>query len=384
MIGATLLWLVFVGTLGGFCIGWPLAIAYCLYSARPTPLSPREDEPWSFQDAVREGWHRLWTGHFLPWTQRRHVPWMWFDVVVVALPPVLVLIVLPLIFEALTKNANAPILKLDQFRTLVVTDINVKLAYLLLATIYLVVRAGARAHDLGFSWRDLGRNVAVGIIAFPMIAVPVYALQAALVLSGWAYEHPLIEMLQKSPDFGLYLLLVVSACVVAPLSEEWFFRVVFQGWLERACAWLKRKLNAESPPDVYAAEPAVPATPSDGNQSGTVVTPPEATVDLNPYAPTSAVGIPHPVPTIEEASEEPVHFVLVHWVPILLSSVLFGLAHFGHGPAPITLTVLAIALGYLYQRTHSIVPVIVVHALFNSASMLLFYVTMFERSLPMP
>ena len=381
MIGATLLSLVIVGTLGGFFVGWTLAIAYRLYSGRPTPLAPQEGERWSLRDIVREGMHRLRTGRFLPWTPRRHVPWKWFDMAVVALP-VLALILLPLVFVDPGKKANVP-LKLEQFRAIVITDVNVKLAYLLLATVYLVVRAGARAHDFGFSWRGLGQNAAIGILAFPMIAVPVYALQAALVLSGWAYEHPLIEMLQKSPDFSLYLVLVLSACVVAPLSEEWFFRVIFQGWLERACAWTKRPLNAVGP----AATETLPALPAVVVEAGPLEhaelqIPP--TADLNPYAAPPSSPPLAPEPLVDEACEEPVHFVLVHWVPIVCSSVLFGLAHFGHGPAPITLTVLALALGYLYQRTHSIVPVIVVHAMFNSVSMLLFYVTMFERSLPMP
>jgi membrane protease YdiL (CAAX protease family) len=294
--------------------------------------------------------------------------------------PVLMLIALPMIAGEVERKANPPPIKLEQFQLAVVLDSGLKLGYLLLATTYLIVRARATLCDLGFAWREFGQNVLIGMVAFPMIAVPVYFLQAMIVwLGGWAYQHPLIEMLQQKPDFGLFVLLAMSACVVAPLSEEWFFRVIFQGWLERACAWVKARLDAERPPpDVNYLK----------------LESPQIEAALNPYAVTTTVSKwgepiaaelkpPSEAPAELDAREEPAHRVLVHWVPILFSSVLFGLAHFGHGPAPITLTILAIALGYLYQRTHSIVPVIVVHALFNSLSMLLFYVTMFELHKPL-
>ncbi|MEX2027270.1 MAG: CPBP family intramembrane glutamic endopeptidase, partial [Pirellulaceae bacterium] len=209
---------------------------------------------------------------------------------------------------------------------------------------------------------------------------PVYALQAAIVWFGrWQYQHPLIDMLQKTPDFGLFLVLALSACVIAPLSEEWFFRVVFQGWLQRALAWLGGRVDKSQ--SLPAPAPAAgEVLVADGLEM-------PFHADLNPYAVFPARLVDAPLETavpIEAAREETFpQSVLVHWLPIVISSVLFGLAHWGHGPAPITLTVLALGLGYVYQRTHSIVPVIVVHSLFNSVSMLLFYVIMFEAKLPL-
>jgi len=57
------------------------------------------------------------------------------------------------------------------------------------------------------------------------------------------------------------------------------------------------------------------------------------------------------------------------WLPILLSSFLFGLAHFSHGVDPIPLFLFGIVLGYLYQRTHRLLPSIVAHMTFNAFSM---------------
>jgi membrane protease YdiL (CAAX protease family) len=57
------------------------------------------------------------------------------------------------------------------------------------------------------------------------------------------------------------------------------------------------------------------------------------------------------------------------WLPIVASSALFALMHLGHGPAPIPLFFLAMTLGYIYQRTHRVLPCIIVHALLNGTSL---------------
>jgi membrane protease YdiL (CAAX protease family) len=67
-------------------------------------------------------------------------------------------------------------------------------------------------------------------------------------------------------------------------------------------------------------------------------------------------------------------------LPIVLSSALFALAHVGHGPDPIPLFFLALILGYIYQRTHRIVPCIVAHMLFNSLAMLVLWQMIFVNA----
>ena len=52
--------------------------------------------------------------------------------------------------------------------------------------------------------------------------------------------------------------------------------------------------------------------------------------------------------------------------------------HYSHGLAWIPLTLLAFGLGYIYQRTHRILPSITVHFCLNALSMGAFWVQMFE------
>jgi membrane protease YdiL (CAAX protease family) len=60
----------------------------------------------------------------------------------------------------------------------------------------------------------------------------------------------------------------------------------------------------------------------------------------------------------------------------VISGTLFALAHMGQGVAPASLLPLGMALGYLYQRTHRILPSIVCHALFNGFSLLMLWLAL--------
>ena len=55
-----------------------------------------------------------------------------------------------------------------------------------------------------------------------------------------------------------------------------------------------------------------------------------------------------------------------------MSATLFAALHASHGPDPIPLFMLAVGLGYLYQRTHRILPCVTVHFLLNSVTLAVF------------
>ena len=65
-------------------------------------------------------------------------------------------------------------------------------------------------------------------------------------------------------------------------------------------------------------------------------------------------------------------FGLPYGLPsILITSALFALAHLGNGPDPVPLFLFGLIVGYVYQRTHRILPCVLAHMLFNGFSLLL-------------
>ena len=88
----------------------------------------------------------------------------------------------------------------------------------------LMRRRGADWADLGFDLRRLGRDLGIGLIGFLFIAAPVLLLYGMLEPKEL---HPLIELAMRRPS-QLWLI-GLCAVVVAPLVEEFFFRVDFAG-----------------------------------------------------------------------------------------------------------------------------------------------------------
>lgn len=182
-------------------------------------------------------------------------------------------------------------------------------------------RAGASWADLGFSLAHLRSDVGIGVLAFLAVSVPVYALNALLtpLMPG---EHPIIIFVREAPTASSFVLAACAAVVLAPMVEELLFRVVLQGWLE-----------------------------------------------VNPLAVSNSPA------SIDSAR------VPIAWRPIVVSAGVFALLHYSHGAAPVPLFVLALALGFLYQRTHRIWPSLTVHVLLNLASLAALWIASTEEML---
>ena len=120
--------------------------------------------------------------------------------------------------------------------------------------------------------------------------------------------------------------------------EEYFFRVLIQGWLAKVADRVAQ------------------------SQATTVATTAEITGMEQTWDETSA-----PKVTTTVTADAPLRRLPL-W-PVVVSSALFALAHLGHGPAPVPLFVLAMGLGYIYHRTQRILPCIVVHFLVNAFSL---------------
>lgn len=57
------------------------------------------------------------------------------------------------------------------------------------------------------------------------------------------------------------------------------------------------------------------------------------------------------------------------WWPIVVSSLAFGASHTNQGYAMVSITVLALGLGYVYRQTHSYPAVVAMHMAFNGLSL---------------
>lgn len=234
--------------------------------------------------------------------------------------------------------------------TLLMTGALVTLA----AAIVIALRVGLRAtpHDLGWptSWRQFLSDCGLGVLIAFASLVPVYVLQAgAIQLFDMPAKHPLLDRMQTTPDPWVFAAVLVSAVVAAPLFEEVLFRLLLQGGLEH---W-ENKLAARR----AQREALTEAFIHDG-----IIRDIEAELNVEEAEPDewqfTAVD-PASVPGLRHG-----------WAPILVSSFLFAVAHLGNGPSPLPLFVLALFLGYAYQRTHRIVPSIVAHGVFNSLSVI--------------
>jgi membrane protease YdiL (CAAX protease family) len=210
-----------------------------------------------------------------------------------------------------------------------------------------IISSNATRTDLGLpkDAAELSRDVRIGVIAWLAALAPVYGTQLTLLtLFGPSEGHPLLKMVEQQADAALFVLAFFAAVIAAPLCEELTFRLVLQGWLEKWDAWR----GGSQIQDFDVVE-----TPVHDEESA-ALEPMEAVFDEGLM----------PVDAPRETG-----FQRTHWLPIVISSLLFALAHFGYGPDPVPLFLLALVLGYVYQRTHRIVPSIVAHALFNAVSL---------------
>ncbi len=207
--------------------------------------------------------------------------------------------------------------------------------------VLLAFAARARAEDLGWNPRWWKLDVRLGLLAFLLVLVPVYVVHLSVqhFLQN-EQGHPLLEALEEEQPPVFVALLMFSATVVAPVLEELLFRVVLQGWLERALGCFGRE-------EPMGAVPLAPEAPL-----------PEPS------------EVPFALP-VQENSAPPLQTGSAScppwrcWVPILTTALLFGLVHWGHGAAPVALTLFGVALGYMYQRTGRLLPVVMLHATFN-------------------
>jgi membrane protease YdiL (CAAX protease family) len=256
-----------------------------------------------------------------------------------------------------------------------------------LTAAFILLRTGCNWRDLGLSREDFVRDVRLGATAFCALAIPTFVIQGILT-RFWPSVHPLIESLKVDKDPQFLAIGLFAAVIAAPLTEEFAFRVLFQGWLEKMFdpAAIFRPGFAQSlfigqslrtpqyvPIEVELIQAEL-ARPEEPRSIYLGPPPPEEPPRLNPYvAPRALSSDP------DDQTIVPPNFPawLTDIVPITATAALFAVMHIAHGPDFIPLFVLALGLGYLYRRTHRITPSLVVHFLLNLMSMTMLCVTIY-------
>jgi membrane protease YdiL (CAAX protease family) len=224
---------------------------------------------------------------------------------------------------------------------------------------------GSLPAALGLKRDRLGRNVKLGIATALVLTPVVIGLHQTIVLvyTHWLHfavqDHPLgkLGQLQLTPvEMALWLFVPI---VAAPVTEELMFRGVFQPW-------------AGKTPWGGAAGFGLAALLAVGSRWDRI----DASVRearVNGWA---------SAPNVLDAFS-PLLFVLA-LVPVLIyvmrrgrghagqavlgTSVLFAMVHAGVWPSPIALLLLALGLGWLKERTGSLVGPMIVHSLFNAVN----------------
>jgi len=145
--------------------------------------------------------------------------------------------------------------------------------------------------------------------------------------------HELLQLISSTQDRAMAIFAVVLACVIAPLAEELLYRGLLQTMLVRLYSWV-------------AGHSA--ASVMGGHIQSTL--PLEYQSALMPITSSSAG---------------------VRWAAVLTTSAIFAAVHVE--PAFLApLFVLALGLGYVYERTGNLWVTITAHALFNTLQILLY------------
>jgi membrane protease YdiL (CAAX protease family) len=204
-------------------------------------------------------------------------------------------------------------------------------------------------------------------------------------------DHPLMQMLRDG-DVGTILLAAVSAIVVAPVTEEFLFRLLLQGWLES----FERQLRCRIPRLRRMAAGVVPVTtvallfaaihyrlPEPRRDLSLIVFSFEVQAACFLLTVVAAVcwlrffarATPTDLGVVPDRLASDLRLGLVGFLAVAVP--VFGI-HAGVKAClpenvvadPTPLFFLGLALGIFYYRTHRIIPSIIAHAAFNAVSVL--------------
>jgi membrane protease YdiL (CAAX protease family) len=277
------------------------------------------------------------------------VPWQSVEVALVA-----AFFLLTIAAAVVRHTEPAEPLSIDRFALNLAIYAIIEVAVASVLIFFLFVARQATPRDIGLDMSMAKEDLLIGAGGFLAAVGPVYTIQITLLEFIKEEPHPVLELLRNTAGPAEILAAVLSAVVVAPLFEEFIFRIFIQGWLEKAFAMPQRHEEPIAHAADVSEEPALPTLE--------IAAAPGAE---NPYVSPALYSseTPQPQPQMPDSARPAV-------IPILLSSILFAAVHVDAWPSPIPLFPLALILGYVYWRTHRLLPCVVLHALFNGLSVL--------------
>jgi len=250
--------------------------------------------------------------------------------------------------------------------------ISAQLVCVVFMTIFICGRTGCSLKKLGWRVDQLAGDLQAGLRCFLMMTPVILVLNAVLQgVTKTPYEHPIQEMIKLYP--WLLGIAFWQAAIVAPISEEFAFRVLLIGWFE-SIHFGKYKLFAFVFGMNTTPSQALPAMAINDIEAFALSPVPASGDKENPYnASTTAASVlsGSASPSALSADEMVIDGYIPPWWPALLSGTLFGLAHFSYGVSWVALIVFGIVLGRLYQIRQSIIPVIMVHFMFNGMNIIM-------------
>ena len=215
------------------------------------------------------------------------------------------------------------------------------------SVILITHRTRSTALNLGIYSQEFVKDVWVGVLVF-FWATPIVLVVSSIAgqLTKVEYEHPVIDAMQES--FSALPLLYFSAAIAAPLWEEYAFRFLLISWLDTLRAHFGNWIA------VFTGNPFGRGANEQVQANEVSLVWAQALGGVNRGA-----G--------EELQQEGAFPPF--WIA-LASGTLFGLAHWGYGVSWIPLLVLGTIMARVYQLRRSVVPCVVIHALFNTMSLI--------------
>lgn len=206
------------------------------------------------------------------------------------------------------------------------------------------------AYQLGWNWRRWREDVLLGGLVWPVVFVVTLGVWMVSLLLWPVKEHELLKEWAEAPSWPHYVALVLTAVLFAPLAEETLFRGL-----------ILRKMAAEP----FWADLTM-------------------LISLL-VAIAQGYGAKTWGPLIFLVTAGP-GYLAFEWLTkrilprpglaraVYASSLIFAAMHTNFWPAPVPLFFLALFLGTLAARTQSLLGPILVHAVFNLATVLTVFI----------